>query len=593
MSTLERTLAHLPGLPGVYRFYDAAGKLLYVGKAKNLAKRVRSYFRFDPFKPAANLPPRIAKMVQETKHIDYVVLANEQEALLLENQLIKGLGPKYNILLRDDKTYPYIWIDLEDPFPTPKITRRLQPHKRARYFGPFPTGAKELLQALYRLFPLVQRSNCLQERRACLFFQMGRCLAPCEGRIDQEEYRRILEEALKLLSDKSSLLKRLRQEMEDLAQGLHFEEAAKVRDWIAKIEGIQIQSPIDLEALEEFDLFMVLTHNQQGVALRLVVRGGKLIAIDHHLFPLQEDLEAIYRHLILATYESGHPPPGRILLPFQLEDRQALEELLAQRFQKSLSITPPTFHHQGLVELARQKGRELLNGHNPHEELLFQLQDHFGLTHLPQRIVVFDVSHLQGSAPVGAALLYEGGAFRIYRHYTLSGKSEVEQMGELLERYGARGEPGDLWLIDGGEQAYHLAFEITRRIGIEPDILAIAKERQGGRVRRARGGAWDRIYGAQGSFSLERKDPKLLLLQYLRDEAHRFALARHRRKRHKESMQIELLQIPGIGKVKLRRLLDYFGTFEAIAEASLEELESILSPQDAKAVWNHYRFKEL
>jgi len=220
---LKSKIASLPDSPGVYQYFDKNGRLLYIGKAKSLKKRIKSYFRFTPsLHPAPNLTPRIYKMVSEVENIEYIIVGSENDALILENSLIKQLKPKYNILLRDDKTYPYIYIDFDEPFPRPKITRKVIKGKNIRYFGPFPTAAKDILESLYELFPLVQKESCLKGKKACLFYQLKKCLAPCEGKITPQNYRAILNEAIEHIHDKKRLIAKLEKRMEKLAKNMRF-----------------------------------------------------------------------------------------------------------------------------------------------------------------------------------------------------------------------------------------------------------------------------------------------------------------------------------------------------------------------------------
>ncbi|NPA50392.1 MAG: GIY-YIG nuclease family protein, partial [Epsilonproteobacteria bacterium] len=255
---LLKKIKQLPQLPGVYQYFDKNGKLLYIGKAKNLQKRVKSYWRFNPiFKPAPNLSPRILKMLFETYQLDFIVVDREDEALILENSLIKQLKPKYNILLRDDKTYPYIYIDNSQPFPRFEITRKVLSKKEIEYFGPFPNGAKALLDSIYELYPLVQKKSCLREKRACLFYQIKRCLAPCEGLIDSTTYKKITKEAKEAILNKNIIIEKLTSKMLFLAQKERFEEAAILRDKIKEIEKINISSNIDLAKREDIDIFAI------------------------------------------------------------------------------------------------------------------------------------------------------------------------------------------------------------------------------------------------------------------------------------------------------------------------------------------------
>ncbi|EAI4603777.1 excinuclease ABC subunit C, partial [Campylobacter jejuni] len=341
---LENELKTLPNSTGVYQYFNQEGKLLYVGKAKNLKNRVKSYFAFTPnlhANPRNSL--RIQKMIEETVHLEFIATNSEADALILENSFIKQLHPKYNILLRDDKTYPYIYVDFEEEFPRFEITRKLVKKSKIKYFGPFFKGARELLDALYLYYPLKQKASC---KSPCIFYQISRCLAPCDKLISKEKYLEILDEAIHALLNPSVLLKNLEKQMLVLAQNENYEEAAKVRDQIAMIKDLEVKVEIDIAKLEDFEVFALAFKNSVLSTLRFVVQNGKIISANSKITPIKNDIQwdknEIYKQLILENFSMDIPLLANVIYVYEeFEDRVLLEEILSQRFDKKISIKIP------------------------------------------------------------------------------------------------------------------------------------------------------------------------------------------------------------------------------------------------------------
>jgi len=597
---LEKIRA-LPDKPGIYQYFDEDGKLLYIGKAKSLKKRVKSYFRFNPFRPADNLSPRIYKMISEAKDLNYIVVDNENDALILENSLIKQLKPKYNILLRDDKTYPYIYVNLDEKFPRLEITRKVVKGKNIRYFGPFSSGAGAILKTIYEEIPLVQSKSCLKGKKACLYHQIGRCLAPCEGKITSTEYKKYVDKAIKLIHNKDEILNILYKKMTKYAQNLQFEEAAEIRDRIKSIESAEIYSKVDLAKLEDLDIFVVEIFNKKAVVIRIFVREGKVVASSNSIINSQTIPEPgeIYTRAILEFYSTETPfTSNKILVGEDFEEREWLSQVLTQKFGKKISIiTPTTAERKNLIKLAKLNALEVIKN-SKENTVLEEIKSLFNLQNIPYKIEIFDTSHMQGEATVGAMVVWENGKFKKedYRHYHLEGKDEYSQMRELLTRRAISFEknpPPELWLIDGGKAQLRLAKEIINSTGANVDVLAISKEKIDSKAHRAKGAAKDKIYYFDGDevlkLELSVNDKRLQFLQMLRDEAHRFAIEFHRKTKRKKDTQIDLLKVKGIGKAKMTKLLNYFGTFENIKNASFEELKSVLNEKDAKAIQDFFK----
>ena len=584
----------LPELPGVYQYFDKNKKLLYIGKAKNLKNRVKSYWRFTPtLHPNPNLSPRIYKMINEAVDLRYIVVENENDALILENSLIKQLKPKYNILLRDDKTYPYIYIDLDERFPRLEITRKVI-KGNIKYFGPFSSGARELLDTIYENIPLVQSKSCLKGEKACMFYQLKKCLAPCEGKITTYEYSKLVDEAIDLILNKNKVIALLEEKMIQFAQNLQFEEAKVYRDRIKAIKSAELFSNVDIAKLEDLDVFYISLSEKKAIIIRLFIRNGKVISSDNSTINLQNsDLDETYKRVILDFYSSETPlTSNKILVADDFEDRKLLMDILSKKFNKKISIiTPTTKERKKLIDICKLNATEVLKN-NKKTDIYEEIQKYFNLENTPYVIEVFDTSHLQGEASVGSKIVWNNGFKKDeYRHYNLESKDEYSQMRELLTKRAEsfnKLSPPDLWLIDGGQSQINIAKEVIDSVGIDIDILGIAKEKIDAKAHRAKGGAEDKIYSFDGIHKLGKNSKILQFLQKLRDEAHRFAISFHRKQKLKKDKEIELLKIKGIGDAKIKRLLDYFGSFENIKKASLEELCKIIDKKSAKNLYHYF-----
>ncbi len=587
-------IKNLPKSPGVYQYFNKNGKLLYVGKAKDLSNRVKSYFSFTPtLSPSPRLSARIHKMISEAYSMDYIVVSNEHDALILENSLIKQLKPKYNILLRDDKTYPYIYIDLKKTFPRFEITRNVIKGKNIKYFGPFTTASREILESLYQLFPLVQKKGSLKNKKACLFYQIGRCLAPCEGKISEEEYHKIITKALEALKNKNILISLLKKKMNFYAQKELFEEAGKTRDTLKKIEQSTIFSQVDLKNNENYDVFALETEDTKAVMIKLFVRNGKIVSLNHTI--LKNDFgfskNEIYKNTLINFYKKNMPLIAKtILLKDDFKERKEVELFLSQRLKMKITLqVPQKGPKKELVILAEKNAIESLKKVQiKYENILKQVKSILKLNNTPWTIEAYDNSHMQGSNPVGSCIYWENGFQKNrYRHYILKSHDEYAQMRETLVKRCESFEknpPPDLWVIDGGKTLLNLAYDITKSFGVDLDIIAISKEKNGVKSIRAKGKANDKIWTINGFVPLSNHNKILQFIQMLRDEAHRFVINFHRKQKIKQDKQIELLNKKGIGVAKVKKLITYFGSFEKIYSASEEELANVLNKTDAKNI---------
>ncbi|MFA7069411.1 MAG: excinuclease ABC subunit UvrC [Sulfurimonas sp.] len=596
---LEQNIRELPHTFGIYQYFDKNGKLLYIGKAKNLNKRVKSYFSFTPtLAPNPKLNSRIASMISQTTSLNYIVLSSEHDALILENSLIKQLNPKYNILLRDDKTFPYIYIDTSQDFPRFEITRKVIEKKDIKYFGPFSVGANEIIKSIYELCKLVQKKGSLKNKKLCLFYQIGKCLGPCELSVSKESYNLELEKAYEYIKDKNRLIKELEKKMLFYSDELRFEEALELRESIKKIEKSQVKSEIDLASNENYDIFVLKDNGKKAVVLKMFMRGGKIISTTHSIIDISinYDEDEILKRVILNFYESSKPPiVAPILVSCDFADLLLVSSCLSDIFGKKAEIlVPQKGSKKELINLGLKNCDELLKQDSKKITLdpLDELKELLKLENIPHRIEVFDNSHISSVANVAAMVVYENGAYdkSSKRLYHLEARDEYSQMREVLTRRIESfniNPPPSLWLLDGGAALLNLALELLHSYGVNLEVVAISKEKIDAKTSRAKGSASDILYTKDEIFKLPPTDKRLHFMQKLRDEAHRSAITFHRQTKLKQDQQSDLLELKGISKAKIKKLLNHFGTFEEIKKATLDELSDILNNKDAQIIRNY------
>lgn len=581
---IASTLASLPDEAGVYEYFDSSKRLLYVGKAKSLRKRVKSYFAKD-LSASKRLSLRIQKMISETAHIEYILTKTQSNALILENSLIKQLKPKYNILLRDDKTYAYIAYNKSDKFKRFEIVRKLSKDKNMVYFGPITSGAKEILQSIYELFALAQKKSCLRGKKACLYYQINRCLAPCEARVSVHDYDKIFNSSLETLKNKKLLISKLEKQMEFLSDKLQFEDAKRIHERLKKIRASAIMSDVDLARLENFDVIALAKQGTFGCFTHLIIRFGKVISSSFKKFnsPLIDENEA-YERMIMSIYKDDFSLPKKIYVYEKLKNATIIEQALFDKLHcHTKIICPLRSTKRNLCVLAHENA---LNATKQDEKIEEKIHEYFGLDFVPRRVECFDNSHINANYCVGAMVVYEQGFDKkSYRHYHLEATNEYAQMQELLTKRAMsfdKNPPPDLWLIDGGKTLLDLARLVLESAGVYIDVIAIAKEKRDGKANRAKTKAKDIVYHKDKIHRLSSSDERLWFLQKLRDESHRFAISFFRKTKQKQDLHIQALNAKGIGEAKLKRLLDFFGSFEAIKQASLKDLSSLIDEKSAK-----------
>jgi len=576
-------LASLPHLPGVYRMFDAEGRALYVGKARDLKKRVSSYFQ------KTGHEPRIAAMVAQVASVETTAARSEGEALLLENNLIKALEPRYNILFRDDKSYPYVCIS-GDAFPQLRFHRGAL-DRRHRYYGPFPSAGavREGIGLLQKVFQLRTCENTVfaNRSRPCMLHQIQRCTAPCVGLVSEADYADDVQGAILFLAGKTDeVLAQLKRQMDAAAQALEFERAARVRDKITRLQ--QLQSRQFVESATAGDIDVVAATVEQGlVAVNVVmIRGGRHVG-DRTFFPRQAEVfepsEAV--PAFLAQHYVERPVPPTIIAP-DAGDVAALAEVLSLQSQRKVEIvTNPGGERRVWLTMALQNAtlaiRQRLAQKATQEERLAALQEAVGLPPSAQRIECFDVSHTMGEAAVASCVIFDRLAMQTseYRKFNVTpaqAGDDYAAMREALSRRCARIVAGeypapDLLVIDGGKGQVSVAAQVLADTGLHTTpLIGIAK----GPERKA--GQEDIVFPDRGAvLNLPSDNPGLHLLQQIRDEAHRFAIQGHRARRAKTRNTSSLEDIPGVGATKRKALLAHFGGLRGLQSASVDDLARV------------------
>lgn len=587
---LQSKLDHLPEQPGVYLMKSARGEIVYIGKARVLADRVRSYFL-----KGSDHTPKTSVLVGQVADIETIVTRSELEALILESNLIKQHRPRFNVVLRDDKQYPYLRLPIKEDFPRLSIVRRVQ-KDGALYYGPYvPTGAmRETLKVIRKVFPLATCEIEINGRaeRACLEFEIKRCMAPCIGNQTKEEYHLIVKQVRMFLEGRDTeLLDGLRAEMEAAAEGEHFEEAARLRDRIVKIDRTLERQRVTQTSAIDQDVMGIARQGSAVDLQMLFVRGGLLIGRKDFFWPEGADTpdEELVRSAIEQFYNKDGLPPKELLIPVSLEDKPVIEDWLSQKKGESVRLVMPErgAKHQ-LLLLAEENAAAAVANHLRDQEIdrqaVEELRRLLRLPRAPRRIECFDISNTMGDQSVASMVVWEEGQakkadYRKYRIKTVEGANDFASMQEVVARRYHESQElplPDLVMIDGGLGQLMAATEGLRAIG-RADLAMIG-------LAKARGDKEERIFlpGRKNPILLNPSSPATHLLQRIRDEAHRFAISYHRKLRGKALVASELDGIIGIGAIRRNRLLKTFGNLEKIAGATDDQLRQ--AGLDAKTV---------
>lgn len=599
-------LKDLPHSSGVYIMYGASGQILYVGKARDLFKRVHQYFGNK-----ANRTEKVLRLVQKVDDIKYIITRNEVEALVLENNLIKKHKPPYNILLKDDKNYPFVKINLKTKFPRVEVVRRLK-NDGSKYFGPYMIGinAKEITDLINSAFCLreckLDLDNVSANHRPCLNYHIGRCHAPCAGKISDEEYGEIIKEVISFLSGNDKKVAGiLTEKMTAAAEAEEYELALTYKQKLAVLDKLVRRQVGALPKDFDLDVFAIESNGLNTVVAVLFVRAGKMVGGDKFVvndYGLNEGITL--SNFIMRFYDSDAIAPDEVVVASPIEDQDVLQEYLSEKFGKKLNVIEP---RQGvrrqLADMAVSNARDYLEKSLSLKErqdnmtvgAVIQLAEFLKLERLPQRMECYDISHISGTNKVASMVVFTGGepdkaAYRKFRIKTVAGNDDFACLQETLTRRltelknGSKDESlgarPDLIVIDGGKGQLSSVMEIVADLGVT-DIPFISLAKREEEVF---------LPGKSEPVILPRNSYALKLLQRIRDEAHRFAITFHRQLRKKSQTVSELLSVPGVGKKRVGVLFKHFGTIDNIRNADVEQLACVpgMTRPAAEAVYAFY-----
>ena len=602
---IEQRLRVTPERPGVYLMKDANGSVLYVGKASVLSNRLRTYFGA----PSAQ-SSKTRRMMGHVTDFEYIVTDSEAEALILENTLIKRYRPRYNARLKDDKTYPYLKIDLAEEFPRVYITRRVS-RDGARYFGPFATAGtvRKTMDLVKRLFPYRSCTKTITgtDPRPCLEYYINRCVAPCTGYANKDEYAKVIEQVVQFMEgDAEAVTEDLRTNMDAAAERLEFERAAVLRDRIRSVEKVAEEQRIKVDSnpISDMDLLAVAQGTNESWVEVFFIRHNKLIGRDHFIMEGTQDESPglVLGQFIKQFYQSAANIPPRVLVQHALEDAEVIQEWLRGLRQKPVRLLRPQRGvHKQLIDTVAENAAQGLAQHRVKwldnadltQQAMEELQEELSLPALPHRMECYDISHIQGSNSVGSMVVFENGRpkpahYRRFKVKSVEGVDDYESMREVLRRRFKRlgkaraeqrtadnsspageetawGILPDLVLIDGGKGQLSAALGVLLELGLDDIPLAsLAKENE-----------WIFVPHSQEPIELPRDSQGLYLAQRIRDEAHRFAVTYHRNRRSKSSLRSPIDMVSGIGPKRKRMLMRRFGTLQGIKEASVEDIASV------------------
>jgi excinuclease ABC subunit C len=574
----------LPLVPGVYLLKDNEDRILYVGKAKSLKKRVKSYFRND-------LDPKTSALMNQFHHLEYIVTDTEKEALILESNLIKKHMPRYNIRLKDDKRYPYIKVTNET-FPRVLITRRVL-DDGSYYYGPFPeaTTLRRLVKFLKSLFKV---RDCKNMDGPCLNYQIDLCNAPCDKKITEEEYKKLVDNISLFFEGKyDEIMEALKSEMEKSAQKHEFEKAAVLRDQINSVEDVLEKQKMEFTRSLDHDVVASASDEELACVVVFSVREGKIIGKDDFLMSGAENTEEnkIISAFIKQYYIGPRHVPAKIIIQKEVEDTKLVEEWLSEKRESPVTIeVPKEGVEYRLVRMVSKNAEIILNHQKEVKGALLDLKKYLDIPRIPKRIEAFDISNISGKNAVGSMVVFENGSPKknFYRRYKIhtEGPDDYAMMKEMLERrftslIDKADTAPDLVLVDGGKGQLNIALDVFKSLGMDNfPVIGLAKE-------------FEHVFIPQtpSPLILPRDSEALLLLQRIRDEAHRFAITYHKKLRSKEFEKSELDEIPGVGNKRKIKLLKHFGDIKNIENASVDELINVkgISRNLALKIYDHFQ----
>ena len=616
--SLEDKLKNLPENPGIYIMKDEGNEIIYVGKAKNLKNRVRQYFQVSK-----GHSPKVVAMVERIRNLEYIITDTEIEALILECNLIKKHRPKYNILLKDDKHYPYIKVTVNEDYPRIMITREIK-KDGSRYFGPYTDkmAVNRTIELINKLFPIRSCNKNIAriagKERPCLNFHINRCMAPCQGNVGKQEYKDVVKGIIMVLDGKQEeMINDLGQKMQQAAEGLDFERAAEIRDNIASLRKIGERQKMISSSFLDQDVIAMAREDGEVCMQVFFVRGGKLIGREHFLLDggALDDTGEVITSFIKQFYNGDTYVPKEIILQYEIEDVDIIGSWLSEKRGSKVKLTvPQKGEKHKLVEMVSKNAEDtiklLIEKYKQDEQktlgAIKELSNYIGLQRAPKRIEAFDISHLQGVENVGSMIVFENGKpkNRDYRRFKIKyveGANDYESMREVLERRFRHGikereqlekegkdiESGkfavlpDLILIDGGLGQVNAVLPILQELGIETPVCGMVKDDK----HRTRG----LIYNKQ-EISIPINTHAFRLITNVQDEAHRFAITYHRSLRSKTIVKSQLDEVPGIGPARRQALLKKFGSLKNIKSATIEELSEVqgMNKKAAEMIYNYF-----
>ena len=616
---LPKKLETIPAGTGVYMMKDARNEVIYVGKAKNLKNRVRSYFQCSGDERLF-----IRFLVKRIADIDFVLTDTEKEALILENNLIKQFKPRFNINLRDDKTFVSIKLDMNQKFPYPFIVRQIEPssHKGKDskkkngilYFGPYSSArsVRETLRYVNSLFPIRKCSNNVFRSRArpCLYYQIGKCVAPCCDMVDEKTYKELINEIVLVLKGKNiELLKVLRKKMDNASKEMKYEKAAKFRDRIMAIEKTVERQKINTMELVDRDVFGYYGQGNSIQIQAMFIRNGNLEDIASYRFSTMNNaLDNVFRSFLNQFYVRTRFVPDEVIMPVESEDKEILEELLSEKKGHKIKVVcPKQGEKHKLLEMATKNAENAfkirLGADDDVESVMASLKKHLGLANIPKKMECFDISHIRGKQAVGSLVTFENGKpvkskYKRYKVKTVLQSDDYAMMYEVLMRRYSRAfredDFPDLTVIDGGMGQLGIGRRVFDELGVDGvDVIALAKSKKKGTGNADSKRKLDeRIFvcGKANPIILNQESSELRLLVNIRDEAHRFAITYHKKLREKQYYESPLDKIVGIGKVKKKNLLKHFGDMQKIRDASLDEVGKVksITVKDANTIYEYF-----
>ena len=592
--SLAEKVRNLPREPGIYKFKDAEGNTIYVGKATSLRSRVSSYFQTPGAKGG-----KTDLLVSTIADIEYILTGSPVQALQWESDLIKTERPKYNVVLRDDKHYPYVRITVQDRWPRIEIARRVA-NDGARYFGPFTNtqSVRQTMDTLNKMFPYILCTKEITgtDPRPCLYYYINRCVAPCIGAVSHEQYRALIDRVIRFMEGKTSdVVRELKGEMEEAAENLEFERAAAIRDRLRAAERVAEQQSETISLLEDIDVIGVARRDSLACAQVFFMRGGRMVGREHFILQhaQDEDESSIVESFLLLYYGDVPQIPRQLYVSHAPAELPTIKEWLAEVARHRVQVsTPKSGEGKRLLELASRNAAETLErmeleraaDYERSTGALLELQEALGLSTVPERIECFDISHIQGTNTVASMSVLDNAKpkpsdYRRFRIRTVDQNNDFASMQEVIRRrYGHlvehQREPTaenekwgvipDLVVIDGGKGQLNAALEVMRELELELPMCGLAKQ-------------YEEVFlpGRADPIVLPRDSAALFLLQRVRDEAHRFAITYHRGSRGKTALKSSLDEVPGVGAKRKKALLQRFGSVDAIRKAKVDEIAAV------------------